>query len=81
MIVLERYRSRAEVVVVLSPQTPDDDPEKRLHTHWETCKFVDGLPKVQSLAVRVKGGAEVVTTHFYRRKQGCLSCPAFDADR
>ncbi len=34
-----------------------DDPEKRLRTHWETCKFIDGLPKVQSLAVRVEGGA------------------------
>ncbi len=45
------------VVVVESPQTPEDDPEKRLRTRWETGKFVDGLPKVQSLAVRVEGGA------------------------
>ncbi len=47
----------AVVVVVESPQTPENDPEKRLRTHWETGKFVDGLPKVQSLAVRVEGGA------------------------
>ncbi len=45
------------VVVVESPQTPEDDPEKRLRTRWETGKFVDGLPKVQSLAIRVEGGA------------------------
>ncbi len=43
-------------VVVESPQTPEDDPEERLRTRWEMCKFVDGLPKVQPLAVRVKGG-------------------------
>ncbi len=47
----------AVVVVVKSPQTPEDDPEKRLRTRWATGKFVDGLPKVQSLAVRVEGGA------------------------
>ncbi len=46
----------AVVVVVLSPRTPEDDPEKRLRTYWETCKFIDGLPKAQSLTVRVKGG-------------------------
>ncbi len=45
------------VVVVESPQTPEDDPEKRLRTRWETGKFINGLPKVQSLAVRVEGGA------------------------
>ncbi len=45
------------VVVVKSPQTPEDDPEKHLRTRWETGKFVDGLPKVQSLAIRVEGGA------------------------
>ncbi len=45
------------VVVVESPQTPEDNPQKRLHTRWETDKFMDGLPKVQSLAVRVEGGA------------------------
>ncbi len=33
------------------------DPEKCLRPHWETCKFVDGLHMVQSLAVRVEGGA------------------------
>ncbi len=44
------------VVVVEKPQTPEDGREKRLRTRWEACKFVDGLPKVQSLAVRVKGG-------------------------
>ncbi len=46
----------AVVVVVESPQTPEDDPEKRLRTRWETNKLIDGLPKVQSLAVRVEGG-------------------------
>ncbi len=46
----------AVVVVVKSPQPPEDDPDKRLHTRWETCKFVDGLSKVMSFAVRVKGG-------------------------
>ncbi len=44
------------VVVVESPQTPEDDPEERLRTRRETGKFVDGLPKVQSPAVRVEGG-------------------------
>ncbi len=44
------------VVVVLSPQTREDDPEERLRTQWEACKFIDGGPKVQPLAVRVKGG-------------------------
>ncbi len=44
-------------VVVESPQTPEDDPGKRLRTRWETSKFIDGLPKVQSLAVRVEGVA------------------------
>ncbi len=48
---------RAVVVVVQSPQTAEDDPEKRLRTRWETCKFIDGLHKVQSRVVRVKGGA------------------------
>ncbi len=47
----------ADVVVVESPQTPEDDPEKRLRMRWETGKFIDGLPKVQSPAVRVEGGA------------------------
>ncbi len=51
------YKARLPVcVVVQSPQTPEDDPEKRLRTRSETCKFVDGLPKTQSLAVHVKGG-------------------------
>ncbi len=45
------------VVVVESPKKPEDDPEERLRTRWETGKFGDGLPKVQSLAVRVEGGA------------------------
>ncbi len=45
------------VVVAESPQTPENDPEKRLRPRWETGKFVDGLCKVQSLAVRVEGGA------------------------
>ncbi len=45
------------IVVVESPQTPEDDPEKRLRSRWKTGKFIDGLPKVQSLAVRVEGGA------------------------
>ncbi len=46
------------VVVVLSPQTPEGDLEKRLCMHLETCKFVDGrLPKIQSPAFRVEGGA------------------------
>ncbi len=45
------------VVVVESPQTPENDPEKRLRTRWETGKFIDGLPEIQSLAVRVEGGA------------------------
>ncbi len=45
------------LVVVESPQTPEDDPEKRLRTRWETGKSIDGLPKVQSLGVRVEGGA------------------------
>ncbi len=45
------------VVVVPLPETPEDDPEERLCTRWETGKFVDGPPKVQSLAVRVEGGA------------------------
>ncbi len=31
------------VVVVESPQTPEDDPEERLRTRWETGKSVDGL--------------------------------------
>ncbi len=48
------------VAVVKSPQTPEADPEKRLRTRWETVKFADGLPKVQSLAVRVEGGATEV---------------------
>ncbi len=30
---------------------------ERLRTRWETGKFVDGLPKVQSLAIRVERGA------------------------
>ncbi len=51
-----RYRV-VVVVVVESPQTPEDDPEERLRTRWETGTFIDGLPKVQSLAVRVEGGA------------------------
>ncbi len=45
------------VIVVESPQTPEDDPEKRLRTRWETGKFIDELPKVESLAIRVEGGA------------------------
>ncbi len=44
------------VVVVQAPQTRGGDPEKRLRMRWETGKFVDGLPKVQPPAVRVKGG-------------------------
>ncbi len=44
------------VVVVQSLQAPEDDPEKRLRMRWEACEFIDGLHKVQSLAVRVKGG-------------------------
>ncbi len=54
-----RYQTRLVVVVLvgLSPQTPEVDPEKRLRTLWETCKFGDGLPKVQSFAVRVEAGA------------------------
>ncbi len=51
------HRFTAAVVVVESPQTPEDDPEERLRTRWETGNFVDGLPKAQSLAVRVEGGA------------------------
>ncbi len=46
----------AIVVVVESSQTPEDDPEKRLRTHWESYKFVNGLPKAQFLAARVEGG-------------------------
>ncbi len=45
------------VVVVESPQTPEDDPEERLRTRWETGTYVDGLLKVQFLAVRVESGA------------------------
>ncbi len=44
------------VVVVLSPQAPGVDPEKRLRTRWEACRFIDRQPNVQPLAVRVKGG-------------------------
>ncbi len=47
----------AVVVVVNSPQTPEDDTVKRLRTQWETCRFIDGHPKVQLFAVRVKGGS------------------------
>ncbi len=36
-------------------KTPDDEPEKRLRTQWEACKFIDGHLKVQPPAVRVKG--------------------------
>ncbi len=43
--------------VVESPQTPEDDPEKRLRTRWKTVKFIDGLPKFQSLVVHVEDGA------------------------
>ncbi len=42
------------VVVLYSPQAPEDDPEKRLRTRWEACEFIDGHSKVQSLVVRVK---------------------------
>ncbi len=45
------------VVVVPSPQTPEDDPEKRLRTQREACKYIDGRPKVQPRVMRVKGGA------------------------
>ncbi len=44
------------VVVAKSSQASEDNPEKRLRTHREACKFVDGLPKVKSLVVRVEGG-------------------------
>ncbi len=44
------------VVVFLSPQASEDDPEKRLCTRWKACRFMDGHLKVQPLAVRVKGG-------------------------
>ncbi len=38
------HRFAAVIIVVESPQTPEDDPEKRLRTRRETCKFVDGPP-------------------------------------
>ncbi len=38
------HRFAAVVVVVESPQTPEDDSEKRRRTRWETGKFIDGLP-------------------------------------
>ncbi len=45
------------LLLLCSPKAPEDDPEERLRTHQEACKFIDGRPKVQPLAVRVKGGA------------------------
>ncbi len=48
--------SSSTVVDVASPQALRDDPKKRLHTRWETRKFVDGYPKVQPIALRVEGG-------------------------
>ncbi len=36
-----------------------DDPEKRLRTRWEACKFIDGHTKAQPHAIRVKGGETV----------------------
>ncbi len=44
------------------------DHRKRLRTRWEACQFVNGHPKVQHLAVRVKGGAmepQVVVRLFF----------------
>ncbi len=57
LLVVLFFFAAVVVVVVESPQAPKDDPEKRLRTRWETGKFIDGLPKVQSVAVRVEGGA------------------------
>ncbi len=44
------------VVVVESPETPEEDPGKHLRPRWETCNFFDGRTKVQPLAILVKGG-------------------------
>ncbi len=44
------------LMLLLSPQTPEDDPQKRLRTQQEACTFIDGRIKVQPLVVRVKGG-------------------------
>ncbi len=52
-------------VVVESPQTPEDDPEKRLRTLWEPDEFIKGCPEVQALAVRVEG--RTVEPHVVRR--------------
>ncbi len=54
---VDRLAAVSVVVVVPSPQTPEDDPEKRLRTQREACKYIDGRPKVQPRVIRVKGGA------------------------
>ncbi len=44
VVMLKCFVESTVVVVVESPQTPEDDPEKRLRTRWEAGKFIDGLP-------------------------------------
>ncbi len=68
------------VVVVKSPQTPEDDPEKRLRRRWETGKCINGNAKAQPLAVRGKGGV-VESLQTPRDDQEKCLCPNLEADK